>query len=174
MCLLLPCVMGFFVRLITYMLSIFMVIAQWFFCVISSIKFAIHVVWHAHKEVLMYSTSHDDNATTGSFLELQATSAPPNMNMYSTVDFPSSTSSLYHIYFLLMTFLFLWRFLTPMKGSFLMSWIVFQCFMDLKWIFQTKKMFFYASTKRSKMNLIVSNIGIKQTLTCLQCKDFEF
>lgn len=30
----------------------------------------------------MYSASHDNNATTGSFLELQETGAPPSINTY--------------------------------------------------------------------------------------------
>ena len=40
----------------------------------------------------MYSALQDDNATTGSFLKLQETGAPSNINTYHAVDFRSLAS----------------------------------------------------------------------------------
>jgi hypothetical protein len=83
---------GFLAKFIAYTLSIFNVTVSELLHVISSMRFFNQIACVAHIDAAMYSTSHDDKATTYSFSEHQEINALPIKNMYLTAGFLSSTS----------------------------------------------------------------------------------
>src|SRR3954468_11097794 len=92
MCLLLPCAIGFFARLIAETLSTRRVIASPSLLLSSFNRFISHMAWQAHNDAAIYSASQDESATTSSFFEHQEIGVLPSIKMYPAIDFLSSLS----------------------------------------------------------------------------------
>jgi len=82
--------MEFFARLMADMLSILIILVSNFSLPSSSIEFINQLAWQALNDASIYSASHDESATTGSFLPRNW--APPTRKMYHAADFLSSMS----------------------------------------------------------------------------------